>query len=129
MPKGDSAGTHQGVRERPLGGPHRAVLAEFLTKLLRLSALRLADLCERLNFAPMDKSDILAQVGHGWSSSRVATCPARAGMHVLPSLAPGSLAQALLHGASIANRQQVWQCAAGFSAMHLFGAEVPLQYT
>ena len=41
------------------------MLAEFLTKLLRLSALRLADLCERLNFAPMDKADILAQVGPG----------------------------------------------------------------
>lgn len=43
------------------------MLAEFLTKLLRLSAMRLGDLCERLNFSPMDKSDILAQVGLGMS--------------------------------------------------------------
>ena len=44
-------------RDRP-----RAVLAEFLRKLLRLSVLRLADLCERLDLAPMDQGDVLRQV-------------------------------------------------------------------
>ena len=49
-------------RQRPQGGPGRAVLAEFLTKLLRLAALRLSDLCERLSFSPLDKADVLSQV-------------------------------------------------------------------
>ncbi|KAK9811088.1 hypothetical protein WJX73_001682 [Symbiochloris irregularis] len=46
------------ARERP----GRAVVADFLRKLLRLSALRLADLCERLDFSPMQPADILQQV-------------------------------------------------------------------
>ena len=66
-----------GVLDRPLppafstGGhdvsvsrdkPGRAVLADFLKRLLRLSALRLADLCERMDFSPHDQGDILTQV-------------------------------------------------------------------
>ncbi len=43
--------------------PGRAVLADFLHKVLKLAALRLADLCDRLDFEPLDRHDVLMQVG------------------------------------------------------------------
>lgn len=45
--------------------PGRAVLADFLHKVLKLAALRLADLCDRLDFEPLDRHDVLMQVGIG----------------------------------------------------------------
>lgn len=41
--------------------PGRAVLGDFLAKVLRLAALRLADLCDRLDFEPLDRQDVLTQ--------------------------------------------------------------------
>ena len=57
------AATPRSAAQRPGSSPGRAVLAEFLAKLLRLAALRLSDLCDRLSFSPLDKSDILTQAG------------------------------------------------------------------
>ncbi|KAK9837434.1 hypothetical protein WJX81_002188 [Elliptochloris bilobata] len=42
--------------------PGRPVLADFLAKVLKLAALRLADLCDRLDFEPLDRHDVLMQV-------------------------------------------------------------------
>ena len=42
--------------------PGRAVVADFLHKVLKLAALRLADLCDRLDFAPLEHADLLTQV-------------------------------------------------------------------
>ena len=61
-PLGSIMQTPMTPRQRPQGGPGRAVLAEFLSKLLRLAALRLGDLCDRLSFSPLDRADILSQV-------------------------------------------------------------------
>ena len=41
--------------------PGRAVLGDFLAKVLRLAALRLSDLCDRLDFEPLDCQDVLTQ--------------------------------------------------------------------
>jgi hypothetical protein len=41
--------------------PGRAVLADFLAKVLKLAALRLADLCGRLDFEPLERQDVLSQ--------------------------------------------------------------------
>lgn len=46
--------------------PGRMVLAEFLRRLLRLSALRLADLCERMDFHPVEPGNVLTQVWPAW---------------------------------------------------------------
>lgn len=78
-PLGSIMQTPMTPRQRPQGGPGRAVLAEFLTKLLRLAALRLGDLCDRLSFSPLDRADILSQVrlrGHMFCTHKllVATC-------------------------------------------------------
>ena len=64
--------------------PGRAVLADFLKKLLRLSALRLADLCERMEFSPLDQSEILTQVGPTWLTCRSCNIFNQIGV-VLPS--------------------------------------------
>ena len=50
--------------------PGRAVIADFLRKVLKLSLLRLDDLCDRIDCVPLDKHNILAQV---WSLSYALT--------------------------------------------------------
>ncbi|KAK9815768.1 hypothetical protein WJX72_009183 [[Myrmecia] bisecta] len=47
-----------GLPERP----GYAILSEFLRKVLKLSEMRLRDLCGRINFAPLEADDILTQV-------------------------------------------------------------------
>ena len=42
--------------------PGRAVVSDFLNKVLKLAALRIADICERLSFEPVDKNSITVQV-------------------------------------------------------------------
>ena len=42
--------------------PGRAVVTDFLNKVLKLAALRIADICERLSFEPVDKNAITVQV-------------------------------------------------------------------
>lgn len=42
--------------------PGRAVVSDFLNKVLKLAALRIADICERLSFEPVDKNCITVQV-------------------------------------------------------------------
>ena len=42
--------------------PGRAVTADFLRKVLKLGLLRLEDLCDRIDFEPLDKQSILTQV-------------------------------------------------------------------
>ena len=42
--------------------PGRAVVSDFLNKVLKLAALRIADICERLTFEPVDKNSITVQV-------------------------------------------------------------------
>ena len=42
--------------------PGRAVVSDFLNKVLKLAALRIADICERLSFEPVDKNAITVQV-------------------------------------------------------------------
>ena len=51
-----------GDPQEELDRPQRAVLADFLRKVLKLGWLRLADLCERMDFDPLDRQDILIQV-------------------------------------------------------------------
>ena len=41
--------------------PGRAVVSDFLNKVLKLAALRIADICERLSFEPVDKNAITVQ--------------------------------------------------------------------
>ena len=41
--------------------PGRAVVSDFLNKVLKLAALRIADICERLSFEPVDKIAITVQ--------------------------------------------------------------------
>ena len=47
--------------------PGRAVVSDFLNKVLKLAALRIADICERLSFEPVDKNSITVQVPHSRS--------------------------------------------------------------
>jgi len=42
--------------------PGRAVVSDFLNKVLKLAALRIADICERLSFEPVAKNSITVQV-------------------------------------------------------------------
>ena len=42
--------------------PGRAVVSDFFNKVLKLAALRIADICERLSFEPVDKNAITVQV-------------------------------------------------------------------
>lgn len=51
-----------GAPSEHLERPGRAVIADFLRKVLKLGLLRLADLCERMEFEPLDRQDILTQV-------------------------------------------------------------------
>lgn len=44
-----------------LDRPGRAVIADFLRKVLKLGLLRMADLCDRMDFDPLDRQDILTQ--------------------------------------------------------------------
>jgi len=41
----------------------RRQVADFLARVLKLAGLRLSDLCDRLSFGPVDRNDMLAQVG------------------------------------------------------------------
>lgn len=52
-----------GSPSKNLDRPGRAVVADFLRKVLKLGLLRLEDLCERIEFKPMSKKDVLTQVG------------------------------------------------------------------
>lgn len=45
--------------------PGHAVIADFLRKVLKLGLLRLADLCDRMDFDPLERQDILTQVRTG----------------------------------------------------------------
>ena len=38
------------------------MVSDFLNKVLKLAALRIADICERLSFEPVDKNAITVQV-------------------------------------------------------------------
>ena len=38
------------------------MISDFLNKVLKLAALRIADICERLSFEPVDKNAITVQV-------------------------------------------------------------------
>ena len=42
--------------------PGRAVVSDFLNKVLKLAALRISDICERLDFEPLDRDQIVSQV-------------------------------------------------------------------
>lgn len=42
--------------------PGRAVVSDFLNKVLKLAALRISDICERLDFDPLDRDQIVSQV-------------------------------------------------------------------
>lgn len=38
------------------------MIADFLRKVLKLGLLRLADLCDRMDFDPLDRQEVLTQV-------------------------------------------------------------------
>ena len=40
----------------------RGQVADFLARLLKLAGLRLSDMCDRINCAPVDRGLLLAQV-------------------------------------------------------------------
>lgn len=42
--------------------PGRAVVSDFLNKVLKLAALRIADICDRLDFEPLEREQIVLQV-------------------------------------------------------------------
>lgn len=42
--------------------PGRAVVSDFLNKVLKLAALRITDICDRLDFEPLDRNQIVSQV-------------------------------------------------------------------
>jgi hypothetical protein len=42
--------------------PGRAVISDFLNKVLKLAALRIADICDRLEFEPLERDQIVLQV-------------------------------------------------------------------
>lgn len=42
--------------------PGRQVVQDFLSRVLRLAHIRANDLCERLDFLPLDRSTVLAEV-------------------------------------------------------------------
>lgn len=78
LPAGFSGGA--GGSQSSAGGTHgdpqaRALLADFLRKVLRLAALRLADLCDRMDFHPMPRADVLAQVGCAFHHCWCRCCP------------------------------------------------------
>ncbi len=50
-----------GSLSKHLDRPGRAVTADFLRKVLKLGLLRLEDLCDRIDFDPLDKQSILTQ--------------------------------------------------------------------
>ena len=52
-------------------GRARMVVADFLRKVLKLASLRLTDLCDRIDFSPLDRTDVLTQVIMGSCSRRV----------------------------------------------------------
>ena len=54
--------TSFGSASKHLERPGRAVTADFLRKVLKLGLLRLEDLCDRIDFKPMEKKDMLTQV-------------------------------------------------------------------
>lgn len=42
--------------------PGRAVVSDFLNKVLKLAALRITDICDRLDFEPLNRDQIVLQV-------------------------------------------------------------------
>ena len=67
---GDAAGAASSASAAANVKAQRQV-ADFLARVLKLAGLRLSDLCDRLNFAPIDRNDVLTQVritcrAHPW---------------------------------------------------------------
>ena len=66
-----AASLQPGVPEKP----GRALVHEFLKKVLKLSLIRLLDLSDRLDFEPADRMDIVTQVSSKLSGKHCMQLP------------------------------------------------------